>query len=579
MAVSPPPAPSSIDLSGLPPRVVEAAARVLALCREELRSEPRPEAPEEVELRVREATNEFARDVMGAVIENRDDGASRIERDGQSWFRVAVTPKTIMTSLGPVTYRRARYRSGASGASPVPVDESLGLVDDYLTRPAAELGLLMMGHCTAREAAAFFAKTGAMTPSVSTLQRLTLSMHECWESLGPETLGSIREAEGIPQDATTASVSLDGVMVPLRPGEDGRAKAAWREAACGTVSFHDAEGKRLKTLYLGRMPESGKLTLKAQLASEVAHIRRARPEIGIVAIADGAADNWTFLETLSPETEVIDFWHACEHLQTASDHAVAPGWFEKYREILRHDPRGVAKVIRALRHLRDAAAAPDRAETERELAFFRKHRHRMRLPRPEGRGHRHRLRRGRGCQQDPGDTAHEALRHALADRRRTGCSDLPRPDQIRPLRAGMEGPDQRNRHTGQRQHQSTCSSHGNRCLNSTNQAADITAMRDSHPGRVNERDIEHGVRNDDSHNAANELRNHILNGFPRTNFISNGKGKRYRRVKMSARNRAKYRNQNNEDCPGRNRVPQQRDCCIPAVKSVRHDAGADDNRE
>ena len=91
------------------------------------------------------------------------------------------------------------------------------------------------------------------------------------------------------------------------------------------------------------MPESGKLTLKAQLASEVAHIRRARPEIGIVAIADGAADNWTFLETLSPETEVSDFWHACEHLQTASDHAVAPGWFEKYREILRHDPRGVAK--------------------------------------------------------------------------------------------------------------------------------------------------------------------------------------------------------------------------------------------
>ena len=111
-------------------------------------------------MRVREATNKFARDVMGAVIENRDDGASRIERDGQSWFRVAVTPKTIMTSLGPANYRRARYRRGASGASPVPVDESLGLVDDYLSRPAAELGLLMMGHCTAREAAAFFAKTG-----------------------------------------------------------------------------------------------------------------------------------------------------------------------------------------------------------------------------------------------------------------------------------------------------------------------------------------------------------------------------------------------------------------------------------
>ena len=125
MPVSPPPAPSSIDVYGLPPRVIEAAAPGVCTVSRGARSEPRPEAPEEVELRVREATNKFARDVMGAVIEKRDDGASRIERDGQSWFRVAVTPKTIMTSLGPATYRRARYRSGASGASPVPVDESL----------------------------------------------------------------------------------------------------------------------------------------------------------------------------------------------------------------------------------------------------------------------------------------------------------------------------------------------------------------------------------------------------------------------------------------------------------------------
>ena len=56
MAVSPPPAPSSIDLSGLPPRVVEAAARVLALCREELRSEPRPEAPEEMSMAEQKGT-------------------------------------------------------------------------------------------------------------------------------------------------------------------------------------------------------------------------------------------------------------------------------------------------------------------------------------------------------------------------------------------------------------------------------------------------------------------------------------------------------------------------------------------
>ena len=108
-----------------------------------------------------------------------------------------------MTSLGPVTYRRARYRSGASGASPVPVDESLGLVDDYLTRPAAELGLLMMGHLHGPGSGGVLCEDRRHDAvGGSTLQRLTLSMHECRESLGAEALGGIREAEGIPQDAT-----------------------------------------------------------------------------------------------------------------------------------------------------------------------------------------------------------------------------------------------------------------------------------------------------------------------------------------------------------------------------------------
>ena len=280
-------------------------------------------------------------------------------------------------------------------------------------------------------------------------------MHERWETLGPETLDSIRDAEGVPHEAVSASVSLDGVMVPLRAGEDGRAEASWREAASARFPSTTARGERLKTLYLGRMPESGKVTLKAQLASEVAHIRQLRPDVRIVAIADAAADNWTFLETLSPETEVIDFWHACEHLRTASDHAVASDWFERYREVLRHDPCGVDKVIRALRHLRDSTK-PDRAEIERELAFFRKHRQRMRYHALKAEGVA--IGSGvRGGQQDPGpDPEHEALRHALADRRRTGCADLPRPDQIRSLRPGMEGHHRRNRHTGQRQHQSLC---------------------------------------------------------------------------------------------------------------------------
>ena len=80
----------------------------------------------------------------------------------------------------------------------MPVDECLCLIDDYLTLPAAQLGVMMMGHCTAREAEEFFAKMGAMTPSVSTLQRLTLGIRERWESIGPQMLETVYGAEHIP---------------------------------------------------------------------------------------------------------------------------------------------------------------------------------------------------------------------------------------------------------------------------------------------------------------------------------------------------------------------------------------------
>ena len=241
---------------------------------------------------------------------------------------------------------------------------------------AAHLSVWLMGHCSAREAEAFFRKVGTMTPPVSTLQRLVKAAHGDWQAIGETALDEVRAAQGIPAAAITTAVSLDGIMVPLRAGEDGHAEASWRKASCGTVSFHD--GERLHTIYLGRMPESGKVSLKVQLRAEVAHINAFRPDIEIVAIADGAADNWTFLKTLSPMEEVVDFWHACAHLAVTSDHAVASNWFEKYREILRNDPDGVEKVIRALRHLHSKAPRAGEAEVERELAFFRKNRRRMR---------------------------------------------------------------------------------------------------------------------------------------------------------------------------------------------------------
>ena len=255
-----------------------------------------------------------------------------------------------MTSLGPLTYRRARYRSGAIGSSPVPVDESLGLVDDYLTRPAAQLGLLMMGHCTAREAAAFFAKIGGMTPSVSTLQRLTRTMHERWETLGPETL-DIRDAEGVPHEAVSASASLDGVMVPL-PGRRGSCRGLGASPPAARFPSTTPGARRP----LSR-PHAGErqVTLKAQLASEVAHIRQLRSS----------------LSTPPPPT-IGPSWRPCRPKPRSSTSGMPANISERH-PTMRWPPtgsRGTARFcvttpvasIKVIRALRGDSAKPDRAE-------------------------------------------------------------------------------------------------------------------------------------------------------------------------------------------------------------------------
>jgi hypothetical protein len=56
----------------------------------------------------------------------------------------------------------------------------------------------------------------------------------------------------------TLSVGRDGIFVALRHG-------VWQEGGTATVSVLDRRGKRVGTVYLGQMPESGQGTLTDQL--------------------------------------------------------------------------------------------------------------------------------------------------------------------------------------------------------------------------------------------------------------------------------------------------------------------------
>ncbi|MGH8614407.1 MAG: hypothetical protein ACREYF_20875 [Gammaproteobacteria bacterium] len=100
--------------------------------------------------------------------------------------------------------------------------------------------------------------------------------------------------------------------------------------------------------------------MKTMLSEEIAVALKQCPELTLVKLADGAKDNWTYLgAALPPGVELIDYYHACDHLKDAFDAAYgekstqSKTQFEKYRYILRDETEGVEKVIRALLHLKN----------------------------------------------------------------------------------------------------------------------------------------------------------------------------------------------------------------------------------
>ena len=156
------------------------------------------------------------------------------------------------------------------------------------------------------------------------------------------------------------ALSVGGVMVAMKsqaqqraakrvePGKHARGPAGHREVGCGTVSLYDSEGKRLQTVRYARMPES----------------KAVRPDLRRVHLADGAEGNWQLLAKVetalgrSAETwiEIVDFYHACDHLKNSCD-AIwgestprSQAEFLRLKTLLKEEDDGADRILRSFKH-------------------------------------------------------------------------------------------------------------------------------------------------------------------------------------------------------------------------------------
>lgn len=351
---------------------------------------------EAFEREVRKRFSEAEREFIGEELERLDVLLPEVVINGVCHRLVVSGVGDYMTAAGPVSVLRHRYRAvGTNGQSECPLELRAGIVEGFFTPLAARLGVWAVTHLTPAESETLFRELGGMNPSRSSLDRLPKGLSEKWEARRKDWENALRAKEEAVGGAVVLAVSLDGVMAPMKEGQrearreqsrqegkQTRGPAGYREVGCGTVSHYDENGERLRTVRHARMPESKKQTLKRQLVAEVENAFCQQPHLRLVKVADGARDNWTFLANdLPPGVEVVDFYHAAEHLKRAFDHAYGEASpksrasFAEYRHVLLEDNDGVGKVIRTLAY--HHKRKPRRGVLKQELEYFRRNRSRM----------------------------------------------------------------------------------------------------------------------------------------------------------------------------------------------------------
>jgi hypothetical protein len=356
-----------------------------------------PKAFAEFERELHERVMQLERYVVASEMAKLDVEDDAILIEGKVHRRVLRQSQTFMTAAGEVSVWRTLYkdRSDDEGRCVSPMELTIGVVGGFWTPRAAQQALWVVTQMTPKKAEELFERVGNMDPSKSSIDRLPKLISESWESDRTQLEEALRAGLQIPEGAVSIAVSLDGALAPMADdvtalrvdsaaakAPAGKRPVGYREVGCATVSFCDEKGDLLASVKMARAPEAKKITLKRMLAREVEAVLRARPQMKLIKVADGCADNWDFLSShFVGAAEAIDFFHAGEHLHAAIAAAYGDGTretqfrYETLREALRDEDAGVEKAIRALKHL--AQKYPRRDKIRQTLSYFRKHRRRM----------------------------------------------------------------------------------------------------------------------------------------------------------------------------------------------------------
>jgi hypothetical protein len=307
----------------------------------------------------------------------------------------------VQTLFGPIVLRRSYYHHSKSGTGRCPLDEAIDLVGNGHTPALARL------ICHASTQSASYEQAAADLNTFSGLQLNSRSFARLVAEVAPGLRQALNALPAAAPPASSASsakaaitvlyVSGDGTGVPMRreelkdiKGKQPDGSAHTREVKLGCVftqSSTDEEGEPIRdpgsTSYVGTF--EGCREAGVQLYQEA--LRRGYGTAQQVNyIGDGSAWVWENARLNFPgATETLDFYHASEHVGTlakalwGSDADKAKEKQEQWcHQMKATDPAGIVQEAKDLLDTSHPLSALQRAEAEREVAYFITHAQRTR---------------------------------------------------------------------------------------------------------------------------------------------------------------------------------------------------------
>jgi hypothetical protein len=260
------------------------------------------------ETAIQDAINNIGKVATGELLKTFDTEGEDIVFGAVKMTSKGLTNKCYQTPYGEIEIERHIYQAAIGGTTFCPLEREARIILTSTPRFASQISH-KMSEMAAPQAKKDLEMNHHRKVSLNLIQRLAGAVsaivqikEESWSYHVPEVKDSVIKTIGI---------GLDGTCMLMCEG-------GYRQAMVGTIALYDSDGERQHTTYLAATPEYGKEKFKERLIREIERTKEFYPSAIRIGIADGAHDNWEFLEKYTHK-QTLDFYHASEYLTDVAD--------------------------------------------------------------------------------------------------------------------------------------------------------------------------------------------------------------------------------------------------------------------